>query len=146
MVMSGRGFVVYASLLVGVLCGFSSARTAASAQAASKPERAAVERGKATYRESCAPCHGESGRGNGPAADAMKNRPTNLTTLAKQKGSFRASDVEASIKGTSQVVAHGSPGMMVWGAFFLAEANGNQARADARIGDLLAFIESIQAR
>ena len=43
-------------------------------------------------------------------------------------------------------MAHGSPGMMVWGAFLLADANGNQARADARISDLVAFIESIQVK
>jgi hypothetical protein len=36
--------------------------------------------------------------------------------------------------------------MMVWGALFLADANGNQAKADARINDLVAFIESIQVK
>jgi mono/diheme cytochrome c family protein len=132
-------------MLIAVFCGISLASTATVAQTA-KPERAAVDRGKATFQESCAACHGESGKGDGPASDAMKRRPTNLTTLARQKGGFRASDVEASIKGTSQVVAHGSPGMMVWGAFFLADANGNQARADARISDLVAFLESIQVK
>jgi mono/diheme cytochrome c family protein len=110
------------------------------------PARAAVERGKATFQESCAPCHGGGGKGNGPAADAMKQRPTNLTTLARQKGAFRASEVEASIKGASPVVAHGAPGMMVGGTLFLAEANGNQSKADARIRDVVAFIESIQVK
>jgi hypothetical protein len=76
----------------------------------------------------------------------MKQRPTNLTTLARQKGSFSAPDIQASIKGSSPVVAHGAPGMMVWGALFLADANGNQAKADARINDLVAFIESIQVK
>jgi len=131
--------------LIAILCVIFLASTATVAQIA-KPERPAVERGKVTFRESCAACHGEGGRGNGPASEAMKRRPTNLTTLAKQKGVFQASDVEASIKGTSPVVAHGSPGMMVWGALFLADANGNQAKADARVSDLVAFIESIQVK
>lgn len=142
--MRARRFGVCAPLLV-VFCGIALASTASLAQTG-KPERAAVDRGKATFRESCAACHGDGGKGDGPASDAMKRRPTNLTTLARQKGAFRASEIEASIKGTSQVVAHGSPGMMVWGAFFLADANGNQARADARISDLVAFIESIQVK
>jgi mono/diheme cytochrome c family protein len=141
---TGR-FRVCALMLISVLCVVSFASTTTVAQTA-KPERAAVDRGKATFQESCAACHGEGGKGDGPASGAMKRRPTNLTTLARQKGSFRASDVEASIKGTSQVVAHGSPGMMVWGALFLADANGNQAKADARISDLVAFIESIQGK
>ncbi len=143
--MRARRFRLCAPMLIAIFCALSLASTATLAQTA-KPERAAVDRGKATFRESCAACHGEGGKGNGPASGAMKRRPTNLTTLAKQKGGFRASEVEASIKGTSPVVAHGSPGMMVWGAFFLADANGNQAAADERIRDLVAFIESIQVR
>jgi hypothetical protein len=34
----------------------------------------------------------------------------------------------------------------VWGTLFLAEANGNQSKADARIRDVVAFIESIQVK
>ena len=143
--MRGRRFI-HAAMVSVVFCGCYLASTAVLAQTASKPERTAIERGKATFRETCAACHGDGGKGNGPAEDAMKNRPTNLTMLARQKGAFRAPDVEASIKGTSQVVAHGSPGMMVWGALFLADANGNQSKADARISDLVAFIQSIQVK
>lgn len=36
--------------------------------------------------------------------------------------------------------------MMIWGALFLAQANGNQAQADARIDEVIRFIESIQAK
>lgn len=133
-------------MLIGFLSGIVLGSTAAFGQAVSKPDRTAIERGKATFRESCAACHGESGRGNGPASSAMKQRPTNLTTLAREKKAFPASEVQASIKGTSPVVAHGAPGMMVWGALFLADANGNQAKADAQIADLVAFIESIQVK
>ena len=143
--MKARTFKVCAAMIAAVFCGIALVSTATAAQTA-KPERAAVERGKATFHDSCAACHGEGGKGDGPASDAMKHRPANLTTLARQHGAFRASDVEASIKGTSQVVAHGSPGMMVWGALFLADANGNQAKADARISDLIAFIESVQVK
>lgn len=143
--MRDRRLEAYALMLSAVFWAMFLSTAAIVAQTA-KPDRAVVERGKAEFRESCAPCHGVNGKGDGPVSGAMKRRPTNLTTLARQKGGFRPSEVEASIKGTSEVVAHGSPGMMVWGAFFLADANGNQARADARIRDLVAFIESIQVK
>ena len=39
--------------------------------------------GKEMFTEYCAPCHGVDGKGNGPAASAMKIPPTDLTQLAK---------------------------------------------------------------
>jgi hypothetical protein len=59
---------------------------------------------------------------------------------------FPAAHIAATIKGTDPVVAHGSLGMMIWGAIFLADANGSQARADARVNDLVQFIGSIQIK
>ena len=35
---------------------------------------------------------------------------------------------------------------LIWGAMFLADANGDQAKADARISDVVKFIESIQVK
>ncbi|HEY1430286.1 MAG TPA: CopD family protein, partial [Stellaceae bacterium] len=40
---------------------------------------ASVARGAAVYSESCAICHGETGRGNGPAAAGLPIRPADLT-------------------------------------------------------------------
>jgi len=39
------------------------------------------------YATYCAPCHGMTGEGNGPAAPAFKQAPTNLTLLGKTHGS-----------------------------------------------------------
>ena len=36
--------------------------------------------GASLYQEDCALCHGESGRGDGPAARGMSPRPADLTT------------------------------------------------------------------
>ena len=38
--------------------------------------------GKALYDKSCASCHGPGGKGDGAAAKAMKNKPTDLTGAA----------------------------------------------------------------
>jgi putative copper resistance protein D len=40
---------------------------------------ASVERGAAIYAANCAPCHGTTGEGNGPAASGLPIRPANLT-------------------------------------------------------------------
>ena len=39
--------------------------------------------GKRTYLEYCASCHGEDGKGIGPAASALKTPQSDLTILAK---------------------------------------------------------------
>ena len=116
------------------------------AQAQRTTAPSAVERGRTTFQQTCAACHGERGNGKGPAASALQPRPADLTTIAKRKGTFQASDIEATIKGTSAVRAHGTQTMMVWGAVFLADANGNQAEADARVSDLVKYLESIQVK
>ena len=42
--------------------------------------------GKQMYSTYCAVCHGADGRGNGPAAVALKEHPTDLVQLAKENG------------------------------------------------------------
>jgi hypothetical protein len=36
--------------------------------------------------------------------------------------------------------------MTAWKALFLADANGNETTADARVKDVIAFIASLQAK
>lgn len=38
--------------------------------------------GMRTYQQNCTACHGEQGRGNGPAGDALRPRPANLQRLS----------------------------------------------------------------
>lgn len=144
-VMRARNGRRFMRTIIGVLAGCALAATVL-AQGATPPGATAVERGRATFRQHCAVCHGDHGKGNGPAASALRPRPRDLSTLGRRQGGFSAAGVEATIKGTAPVTAHGSPTMQMWGAFFTADANGNQAEADRRIADVVAFIESIQAK
>jgi mono/diheme cytochrome c family protein len=41
-----------------------------------------IERGKQLYRENCAPCHGESGKGDGVGARSLPVRPADHTNGA----------------------------------------------------------------
>jgi mono/diheme cytochrome c family protein len=104
-----------------------------------------VERGRETFRQYCAACHGNGGRGDATGARALNPPPADLTTLSRRHGAFPAALVEATLKGTDQTKAHSS-GMMVWKALFLADANGDEAVANARVGDVIAFIGSIQRK
>ncbi len=40
---------------------------------------------KGLFEKNCAMCHGASGKGDGPAAKAMKNKPPDLSTTLKAK-------------------------------------------------------------
>jgi cytochrome c oxidase cbb3-type subunit I/II len=55
------------------------ARTRRRGGAPALPASAVDERGAVLWRENCAGCHGETGRGDGAAAGWLRPRPTNLT-------------------------------------------------------------------
>ena len=106
----------------------------------------AADRGRVTYREYCAVCHGNNGEGHGPVASASKIHPTDLTALRRINGVFPAAQIDAVLSGANPIVAHGAPGMTVWPAMLASDANGNEAVAAATRHDLIAFIESIQKK
>jgi mono/diheme cytochrome c family protein len=56
--------------------------TNASKPAAAAITPAALERGQSLYKVHCAACHGETGRGDGPAAGVMKPGPRDHTDAA----------------------------------------------------------------
>ena len=142
--MSARDFVLTSAFLsVIIAVGFSPSTWARLPR---DPGTSAVARGKSTFLDHCAVCHGERGRGDGPAAGALSPRPTDLSTLRYQHGTFPAGRLTAVIKGTDAVTAHGSPTMLVWGTFFLAQTNGDAAAANRRVDDVVAYLESIQAK
>lgn len=128
-------------LVLVVLCGVTPVVDAQP----DGPSREAIDRGRTTYRQYCASCHGNSGRGDAPGSAQMKPRPTNLTRLTRQYGTFPAERIEATLKGTDRTTSHSSA-MMVWRAFFLADAKGDEAAANMRVKDVTAFIASIQSK
>lgn len=42
-----------------------------------------VRQGRTLYEQHCATCHGESGRGDGPAGEQLRPRPANIARFAK---------------------------------------------------------------
>ena len=98
------------------------------------------------FRSYCSPCHGNDGKGTGPAAAALKKAPADLTLLTrKNKGKFPALTIQAIIQGDSAPAAHGSRDMPMWGDIFRSVSQG-PAVVDLRIRNLRDYIESIQEK
>jgi hypothetical protein len=83
-----------------------------------------VDVSKFEYLSSCASCHGEDGKGNGPLGAALKNRPADLTVLAKKNnGVFPMSQVYDVIDGRQVTIAHGTREMPIWGNRYMPDLN-----------------------
>jgi mono/diheme cytochrome c family protein len=101
--------------------------------------------GSEMYTTWCASCHGAQGKGDGPAAAALKKPPANLTQLAKKNGGkFPTEKVRNYIDGTAAVTAHGSREMPVWGGVF--RRMGDERTATYRVVTLATYVESLQEK
>jgi mono/diheme cytochrome c family protein len=77
---------------------------------------AELERGKDEYHRSCEPCHGATGKGDGPNAKHLAKRPADLTKLSESYGGvFPFERVFETIDGRLDVALHGPREMPVWG-------------------------------
>jgi len=110
-----------------------------------KPTSAAS--GQEMYTSYCAVCHGKDGKGNGPAAEALKARPTNLTALTiNNGGKFPSMKVASSIRGESATPAHGTAEMPIWGHLFRSMSGGHESEVQQRVANLTGYIETMQAK
>jgi mono/diheme cytochrome c family protein len=139
--------------LVGCLCASAQTTPAAAPQAAPPTIKhvpaayTSPSSGKDMYNSYCASCHGVDGKGDGPAAPALKLTATNLTTLAaKNGGTFPAAHIAAVIQGDAMTPAHGSKDMPVWGPIFMSIGGHSQAQVQLRIRNLTNYLESIQVK
>ena len=99
------------------------------------------------YKTYCAVCHGTDGTGNGPAAEALKIPPTDLTALAvKNGGKYPALKVAAIIRGEQVLAAHGTKEMPIWGNLFWSMSGGHEAEVQQRVANLNKYLESLQKK
>ena len=101
---------------------------------------------QAMFREYCAACHGKEGRGDGPAAAALKTVPADLTRVsARNGGKFPDTKVRRYIEGLDEIPAHGSRDMPVWGKV-LRQLPGGDSAVRLRVEALTKYVQSIQQK
>ena len=102
--------------------------------------------GKNEYDSSCAACHGQTGKGNGPLRPQLVNLVPDLTVLAKNNnGVFPFERVSMIIDGRQELKTHGPKEMPVWGRVFTLRSsiyNEFEAEVAAR-GRILALTEYV---
>jgi len=102
-------------------------------------------KGPDLYRAYCASCHGLTGRGDGPAAPALKAKVPDLTLLARNNGGvFPSARVRKMISGDEVLASHGSREMPIWGPIF-HQVEEDRDFGAVRLENLLKYLESIQS-
>lgn len=128
-------------LVIGIAFAEQSQKVVIPAQ------RTAANDGQQMYTSYCAPCHGQDGKGNGPVAPAMKTQPTDLTQLMRNNhGKYPDTHVVAVLEFGSELSAHGSATMPVWGPIFGNMNRTHLQEKQLRISNLAHYLESIQER
>ena len=142
-------FISLAAILV-VISALAVGQTPAENKTAVKHvpiTNAPSNSGKEMFNSYCAVCHGKDGKGDGPAATAMKVPPTDLSTLAqKNGGKYNGAHVASVIRGQAQTPSHGSQDMPIWGPLFSSISQGHEAVVQQRITNLVTYIETLQAK
>lgn len=136
-------------LFILVVAGLTALPIVGSAQQAQQGNTTQVKRtsatsGKEMYVTYCTICHGQNGKGTGPAAQSLLTHPADLTTLTKKNGGkFPAEQVAAVLRSG----AHGSQDMPVWGPVFRSMNKANPAGEEGkRITTLVEFIRASQVK
>jgi mono/diheme cytochrome c family protein len=103
--------------------------------------------GEKLFQTYCAVCHGRDGKGNGPAASALKAIPPDLTLLAKNQGGKFPSDFVMTVLDNGwNYPGHGTKEMPIWGPLFRSMAGGSDLGAKLRATNVLLYLKSIQAK
>ena len=143
-----RNKVIWMSILVVLFAVVGSAQNQPKATITTVPvKNTSPTSGKEMYTAYCAVCHGENGKGGGPAAEALKVPPTDLTQLSKNNGGkFPDMRVVSSIRGETTLPAHGTREMPIWGQLFWGMSHGHEGEVQQRTSNLTKYIESLQAK
>jgi mono/diheme cytochrome c family protein len=131
---------------LGILVFFGSVAMAQPTIKHETARRAQSLEGADTYKTYCAVCHGEQGKGNGPAVAALKHPPADLSTYAQRHGgTFSHVDMREVIEGLTPIPAHGTRDMPIWGDVFRGLYQDRTLR-DLLVVNLIKHIESLQVK
>jgi mono/diheme cytochrome c family protein len=138
--------VLVTTLVAAFVLGVGNADQS-SARVTIEVNKTSPTSGKQMFTSYCAPCHGVDGRGQGPAASALRVPPADLTGLAKKNhGSFPDTHIVSVLEFGASVRSHGSAEMPVWGSILGRMSPSNAQDKQLRISNLSRYIESMQAK
>jgi len=132
--------------VVPLAAGLSQPPGSRPAAGATGEER--IARGERSYRVYCGGCHGAGAKGDGPLADLLKDRPSDLTRLSSGNGgAFPRERVTEAIDGRAVVRGHGTQ-MPVWALSFRERGwdSDQEQEVQERIRDIVQYLESVQAK
>jgi len=125
----------------------------AATAAAQSDGKGQVEVGKKEYLAKCAACHGASGKGDGPQAAGLKQKPGDLTTYAKRNGGkIPAQQAWATIDGRQlDDRAQQNRAMPVWGHMYKTQARGEEVKdaepyVKEKVNAVLAYLQTLQVK
>jgi len=110
---------------------------------------APANNGKQMYVNLCAPCHGADGKGNGPAAAALKKQPADLAALSRNHGGkFPSTHIVSVLEFGAANPSHGMAEMPSWGPMLgSVDTATNDANVRAlRIRNLSRYLQSLQEK
>ena len=113
-----------------------------------------VDLGKMEFDASCAVCHGNAGKGNGPYAPMLRTMPPDMTQLAKLNGGILPMNRLYEMIEGAGVPSHGSRVMPIWGRAYRLQAGeyyfdspyDAEAFVRTRILALVDYINRLQAK
>ena len=126
-----------AGLAAAVVAGVGYANQSTAKTVIIPVSKAPANNGRQMYVNYCAPCHGVDGKGNGPAAAALKKQPTNLAVLSRNNGGKFPSTHIASVLqfGTANPVArlggNAAVGTRAWVRGFRSERSRRAERSES---------------
>ena len=137
--MSARAFTV---LVVGIL-GLATTAFAAD------PPKQGWSFGKDQYMARCAPCHGASGKGGGPAAKQVGVKVPDITTYAKRNGGAFPTELAWQKIDGRPASFDAERSMPVWGRDFRHEAMANvnaTAKPESYVAaEIFAIVEHLRS-
>ena len=137
--MSRWAFLPFLALLMWFACSRGPQQA--------PPAAGGISSGPEMYTAYCASCHGVTGKGDGPAASALKVAPPDLTVLAKRNGGrYPDGQIYQIIEWGGAIASHGSREMPVWGVAFRPLTRENQKQVSDRIKVLTDYIGTLQQK
>jgi len=130
----------FPAVAIVALLGSSSS---GAATVPGKKDAQYVKIGRALFVQYCVSCHGSSGMGDGPAVQALKTPPDDLTDLAQKYNGFPFDKILNQSDGEKASSAHGSREMPVWGKRF-RDARRSEASGFGDVYALTKYLQSIQ--